>query len=65
MAEEKRFILEMECNGIENFDGSCWIDEKEFKQMKSQGERDLNNGSTCRVTLKDAKGRFLFSKQVC
>jgi len=65
LAEEKRFILEMECNGIESFDGSCWIDEKEFKRIKSWKDRDLFNGSACRLTLKDVEGRFLFSRSVC
>ena len=65
MAEEKRFILEMECNGIENFDGSCWIGEKEFKQIKTRKDRDLFNGSACRLTLKDVQGRLLFTKLVC
>ncbi len=63
LSVEKKYIVEMNCSGAEDFDGSCWINEVEFKKL--QTEKDCACNSDCKLTLRGAVGKYLFSRQVC
>ena len=56
-------------NRVSNFgsiiDGSCWINEEELNRIQKRASCIFPDSSNCKLTLKDAKGRLLFSNLVC
>lgn len=67
MIREQRYILEINCSGIEEHDGSHWIGEEDLEEIKRQAVQNVipESCSSCKLTIKDADGNVIFVKEGC
>ncbi len=65
MSEEKKYVLEIKCDGLESHDGERWINDEEFSKIKQQAGTVSPGCSVCSLRVKDADGNILFTKEGC
>ena len=67
MAEEKKYILEMQCDTYEVHEGEKWIGEEELEKIKKQAVEGAVSDSCalCQLTVKDKDGNVILTKKGC
>lgn len=65
MSEEKKYLLQTNCNGYEEHEGEQWISEEEFNKIKQRAGTISTGCEICKLTIKDEKGTVLFTKEGC
>lgn len=66
MVEEKKYLLETKCEGLEEHDGESWIGEEELNRIKQRaGSEALGYCERCKLTVKNEQGKVLFVKEGC
>ncbi len=67
MAEEQKYLLEMECESFDVHEGEKWIGDEDLKKIKDQAVEGAvpESCSMCRLTVKDKEGNVIFIKEGC
>lgn len=67
MTEEKKYLLELQCDGFENHEGEKWIGEEDLKKIKEQAVEGAvpESCTMCSLTVKDKSGNVIFVKKGC
>jgi len=67
LTEEKKYIVEMQCDGYENHKGEKWIGEEDLRKIKDQAVEGAvsESCSMCKLTVKDKEGNVIFVKTGC
>ncbi len=67
MAEEQKYLLEMECESFDVHEGEKWIGDEDLQKIKDQAVAGAvsESCSMCRLTVKDKEGNVIFIKEGC